>query len=185
MLPLGGSARFATQTLSKCLQRTSAHIPEKNLLMNKSFLAKSKAAEFKGCPGCCLCPVWFFSEARGARYRRPGLAFVAFVRFSQGGAPSDQVQGPFVHLINLKSAAPQRAGLFRGSHLWLRKQKQSRLHAGREAGGKQADESRSEKFSPRVLIGSIFRLQYLAGPIMQFIFPQEDTNDLANLFLWS
>lgn len=72
-----------------------------------------------------------------------------------------------------------------GSHLWLRKQKQSRLHAGREAGGKQADESRSEKFSPRVLIGSIFRLQYLAGPIMQFIFPQEDTNDLANLFLWS
>lgn len=58
--------------------------------------------------------MWLFSEARGAKYSRPGLASVAFVRFSQGGAPSDQVQGPFVHLINLKSAAPQRAGLFRG-----------------------------------------------------------------------
>lgn len=50
---------------------------------------------------------------------------------------------------------------------------------GEKQEGKECYELCSEKFGLTALIGPIFRLQYLAGSIMQFIFPQADTNDLT------
>ena len=37
----------------------------------------------------------------------------------------------------------------------------------------------SEKFSSTVLIGPIFRLEYLAGSVMQFIFSRQTTHNLT------
>lgn len=85
-------------------------------------------------------------------------------------------------LINQERVTSQGAGSCSGLPPGAEKKTKSWLSAGREAGGEECDESGSETFSPTVLIGSIFRLQYLAGPITQSVFPHEDTNDLANLF---
>lgn len=154
--------------------------------MNNSFLAKT-SLQISRCtrllPVPCL-DLFKGQEGRG-KCSWSELVFVAFVRFSQGVSTSGQVQWSFVRLINQKVLYHRGLGCSRTPTCGWGNRNKSRLHAGREAGGEECDESRPEKFSSTVLIGSIFRLQYLAGPIMQFIFPQEDTNDLANLFLWS
>lgn len=61
----------------------------------------------------------------------------------------------------------------------LRNRKKGTLYTVKEAEGEECYELCSEKFSSTVLIGPIFRLQCLAGSIMQFIFPQADTQDLT------
>lgn len=133
--------------------------------------------------GFCRCPVWLFQRPR-AQVQPSAVCGLCEVYTGTLPLRSSTV---IFHASHKSEKPLHHRGLgFSGAPTWgWGSRNKSRLPAGREAGGEECDESCSEKFSPTVLTGSIFRLQYLARPIMQFIFPQDDTNDPANLFLWS
>lgn len=170
---------FIIYRLSKCLQGTFTQNPEK--LPNPSKCpSKNKPPESKGCPGCCLCAEWPLSKARRPACSRQVSVFVVFVRFSQWG-PSFRLNTIIFHDSHTsENCICQKAlGHSGGSCLEFKKQKKRHVKCSEKTRGEECYELCSEQFSSTVLIGPIFRLQYLAESIMQFIFPQADTNDLT------